>query len=136
MDSSSSPMTTPVCGVTLILTLQASMDMNLSMNLQVLAHGPAMFILGKSQLQTEMVLSTFHAEYIMLPSTFLQLIPLQHIAQDFVCCLGAAETKTPTILAKVFKDNCSTCLLATNQHLTECSHWLNCKPAGHQSAFD
>ena len=86
-------------------------------------HSP---LLGKSKLQTETALSTFHTEYVALAAAMRQLIVVQWVLQDAVACL-LLKPKQPKIHATVHKDNTSSHALANNQRLSDRSKSLNTK---------
>ena len=75
-------------------------------------------ILWKSQLQTEISLSTLEAEYSALSAAMRTLIPLRYMLVELVSILLLPAIFKSTIRCRVFEDNNGALLLATKQRIT------------------
>jgi hypothetical protein len=75
-------------------------------------------LVWKSQLQSQIALSTLEAEYTALSQSLKTLIPLKRLMVEIVGVIGLPEGVKATISARVFEDNQSCYYLATNQHIT------------------
>lgn len=75
-------------------------------------------ILWKSQLQTEISLSTLEAEYSALSASMRTLLPLRYMLVEVVTALRLPPQFTSTIQCRVFEDNNGALLLATKQRIT------------------
>ena len=75
-------------------------------------------ILWKSQLQTEISLSTLEAEYSALSASMRTLLPLRSLLNEIVAALKLPPQFKSTIRCRVFEDNNGALLLATNQRIT------------------
>ena len=75
-------------------------------------------ILWKSQLQTEISLSTLEAEYSALSSSMRTLLPLRSILLEVLSILKLPDNFKSTINCRVFEDNNGALLLATKQRIT------------------
>ncbi|GKY94961.1 hypothetical protein MPSEU_000460700 [Mayamaea pseudoterrestris] len=75
-------------------------------------------LVWKSQLQTEISLSTLEAEYSALSYSLKTLLPLKRILGEFVEVLSLPPEIKTSIRARVFEDNQGCYYLATNQKLT------------------
>ena len=75
-------------------------------------------LIWKSQLQTETLLSTFHAQYVAHSSDIRKRITIQQVLQELVHCLHLNYT-TPVIHAEVVEDNNSAYLLAAYHCLSD-----------------
>ena len=71
-------------------------------------------LIWKSQLQTEVVLSTFHAEYVALSQALHEVLWIQCLFTEINSVL-ALPFAVPTIHAEVFEDNNAALILATKQ---------------------
>ena len=83
-------------------------------------------LVWKSQLQSEIATSTFHAEYVALSQSMRVVVWLQDILFEINHHLDLG-TDSPTIFAEVHEDNNSAYLLANNQRLSSRSRSLNNK---------
>ena len=72
----------------------------------------------KSQLISEICLSTLQAEYVGLVNALRALIPVRGLVVDILDFLEISSGCRPTILCKVFEDNQGAYLLATNQRVS------------------
>ena len=75
-------------------------------------------LLWKSQLISEICLSTTHAEYVGLTNAMRTLIPLRNLIVDTIEQMKIEFNDEPEIICEVFEDNQSAYLLATNQQLS------------------
>jgi hypothetical protein len=75
-------------------------------------------LVWKSQLQTEISLSTLEAEYSALSTSLKTLLPLKRILEEVVSNLDIPSPLRTSIQARVFEDNQGCYYLATNQRLT------------------
>lgn len=75
-------------------------------------------ILWKSQLQTEISLSTLEAEYSALSASMRTLLPLRHLLKEIAAALCLPPQFRSTIKCEVFEDNNGALLLATRQQIT------------------
>ena len=75
-------------------------------------------ILWKSQLQTEISLSTLEAEYSALSVSMRTLLPLRSILIEILTELRVPIVFKSTIICRVFEDNNGALLLATKQRIT------------------
>lgn len=75
-------------------------------------------ILWKSQLQTEISLSTLEAEYSALSASMRTLLPLKSMLSEIVVALNLPPQFKSTIRCRVFEDNNGALLLATKQRIT------------------
>ena len=75
-------------------------------------------ILWKSQLQTEISLSTLEAEYSALSMSMRTLLPLRSLLVEITNGLKLPPDFTSTISCSVFEDNNGALLLATKQRIT------------------
>ena len=78
------------------------------------------------QLQTEVVLSTFHAEYVALSQALHEVLWIQHLLTQINSVLSL-PIAVPTIHVEVFEDNNAALILATKQCMSNQSHALNWK---------
>ena len=88
-----------------------------------LQHGCAITFGGapsvwKSQLISEICLSTTHAECVGLSNSAQALIPIWSLIKDTLKQLKLTAKENPEILCEAFKDNQAACHLATNQQLS------------------
>ena len=83
-------------------------------------------LIWKSQLQTEVALSTFHAEYVTLSQALHKVLWIQCLFTEINSIL-ALRIVVPTIHAEVFEDNNAALILATKQCISNRSCALNCK---------
>ena len=75
-------------------------------------------ILWKSQLQTEISLSTLESEYSALSASMRTLLPLRSLLTEVVTALRLPPQFKSTIRCRVFEDNNGALLLATKQRIT------------------
>ena len=75
-------------------------------------------IIWKSQLQTEISLSTLESEYSALSTSMRALLPLLALLKEVIKALLLPYNYRASIRARVFEDNNGALLLATNQRLT------------------
>ena len=75
-------------------------------------------LIWKSQLQTEIALSTLEAEYSALSYSLKTLLPLKRILAEAVKMLSLPPDTKTSIRARVMEDNQGCYYLATNQRLT------------------
>jgi Reverse transcriptase (RNA-dependent DNA polymerase) len=75
-------------------------------------------ILWKSQLQTEISLSTLESEYSALSASMRTLLPLRSLLTEVVSALRLPPQFKATIRCRVFEDNNGALLLATKQRIT------------------
>jgi hypothetical protein len=75
-------------------------------------------ILWKSQLQTEISLSTLESEYSALSASMRTLLPLRDLLGEVVNALRLPPDFKSTIRCRVFEDNNGALLLATKQRIT------------------
>jgi hypothetical protein len=75
-------------------------------------------LVWKSQLQTEISLSTLEAEYSALSYALKTLLPLKRILVEVVAVLDIPSPLRTSVQARVFEDNQGAYYLATNQRLT------------------
>jgi len=75
-------------------------------------------ILWKSQLQTEISLSTLEAEYSALSASMRTLLPLRSLLNEIIAGLKLPPQFKSTIRCRVFEDNNGALLLATKQRIT------------------
>ena len=80
----------------------------------------------KSQLISEICLSTLHAEYVGLVSAVRALIPLKTLTTELMSFLQH-PCKLPQVHCTVFEDNQGAYLLATNQRLSPRTKYFNVK---------
>jgi len=75
-------------------------------------------LVWKSQLQTEIALSTLEAEYAALSYALRTLLPLKRMLKEVAHAVQLPQDVVATILAEVFEDNQGCVALATNHRLT------------------
>jgi hypothetical protein len=81
-------------------------------------------LIWKSQLQTEISLSTLESEYVCLSHTMRVLLPIRRMLIEVALVLELSSTLQATIHAEVFEDNNGALLLATNQRITSRTKYL------------
>jgi hypothetical protein len=84
-------------------------------------------LVWKSQLQTEISLSTLEAEYSALSFALRTLLPLKRLLKGVSAVLELGEELQATILAEVFEDNKGAYFLATNHRLTNRTKYFHIK---------
>jgi hypothetical protein len=84
-------------------------------------------LVWKSQLQTEISLSTLEAEYAALSYALKTLLPLKRLLQGVADTLGLEGSLQATIHAEVFEDNMGALFLATNQRLSNRTKYFHVK---------
>jgi hypothetical protein len=84
-------------------------------------------LIWKSQLQTEISLSTLEAEYSALSYSLKALLPLKRLLKGVATVLKLDQTLQATILAEVFEDNKGAYYLATNHRLTNRTKYFHVK---------
>jgi hypothetical protein len=75
-------------------------------------------LVWKSQLQTELSMSTLEAEYSALSYSLRTLLPLKRLLIEVVSALPITASLIPTIKARAFEDNQGAYYLATNKRIT------------------
>jgi hypothetical protein len=75
-------------------------------------------LVWKSQLQTEISLSTLEAEYSALSFSLKALIPLKRLVTEAANVIGSPSGWDTTVRARTFEDNQGCYYLATTQRLT------------------
>lgn len=75
-------------------------------------------LIWKSQLISEICLSTLHAEYVGLANALRALIPIKSLVTGILDFLTLPSSTKPEVHATVFEDNQGAYLLATNQKLS------------------
>ncbi|KAI2510804.1 hypothetical protein MHU86_3590 [Fragilaria crotonensis] len=118
------PLETSLLIVMLMLTLLASMVVTLI--ILTPAPSPTGYIitlggcpiLWKSQLQTEISLSTMESEYSALSASMRTLLPLRDLLGEICKELTLPPDFKSTIRCRVFEDNNGALLLATKQRIT------------------
>ena len=83
-------------------------------------------MIWKSQLISEIFLSTTHAKYVGLSNPLQALIPLMNLVIDTLTQLKLPNVEVQ-IKSKAFEDNQSTYQLATAQQNTPCTKYFNIK---------
>ena len=83
-------------------------------------------LIWKSQLISEICLSTLHAEYVGLANALRALIPLRSLVLDTLGQLKLPSAKVQ-IETKVLEDNQGAYLLATNQQISQRTKYFNVK---------
>jgi hypothetical protein len=71
-------------------------------------------LMWKSQLQTEIALSTYEAEYIVLSSAIREAIMIIELLKEMKRNIKAIPETNTTVICKVFEDNQGTIDIATN----------------------
>ncbi len=84
-------------------------------------------LVWKSQLQTEISLSTLEAEYSALSFALRTLLPLKRLLKGVAAVLELKSELQATILAEVFEDNKGAYFLATNHRLTNRTKYFHVK---------
>lgn len=83
-------------------------------------------LLWKSQLISEICLSTLHAEYVGLSSALRAMIPLRTLTVDLLSFLDLPDNR-PEVHCTIFEDNQGAFLLATNQRVSSRTKYFNVK---------
>jgi hypothetical protein len=98
-------------------------------------------IVWKSQLQTEICLSSAEAEYVAMSQALRQTLPLIHILKEFNCVFPEVAYSTPTFNCKVFEDNTACISIADSdkftprtKHIALKYHWF--KEYAKRKVFD
>jgi hypothetical protein len=84
-------------------------------------------LVWKSQLQTEISLSTLEAEYSALSHALRTLLPLKRMLVGVAEVLSLPREVQATILAEVFEDNQGCITLATKHRLTSRTKYFHVK---------
>jgi len=84
-------------------------------------------LVWKSQLQTEVSLSTLEAEYSALSFALRTLLPLKRLLIGIAETVGLPSEIQATIFAEVFEDNQGCLALATNHRLTSRTKYFHVK---------
>jgi len=85
-------------------------------------------ILWKSQLQSEITLSTLEAEYSALSSALRVLIPVKNTLAELIINIQSTSSAPPLIICcRVFEDNNGALLLANKQQLTTRTKYFHVK---------
>ena len=84
-----------------------------------------------SKLQTEIALSTLHAEYVALSQSLHELLPLKDLVKEVTSALNLSDDFSTITKSTVFEDNQGAITIATSPHLTPTSkhiavkyHWF------------
>jgi hypothetical protein len=75
-------------------------------------------LVWRSQLQSEISLSTIESEYSSLSQAMCTLLLIRSLLMEVAPAIGLQKALVATIHARVFKDNNGAYLLATNQRIT------------------
>ena len=75
-------------------------------------------IIWKSQLQTEICLSSAEAEYVAMSQALRQALPLIHLLKEFNCVLPEVECSPPSFKCKVYEDNTACISIAESEKFT------------------
>ena len=94
-----------------------------------MADCPVMWV---SKLQTEVALSTLHAEYVALSQSLRDLLPFKELVKEMTQALGMDVTKLKFVSkSTVYEDNAgaivvatSPCLTPTSKHIAVKYHWF------------
>jgi hypothetical protein len=78
-------------------------------------------LLWKSQLQTEISLSTLEAEYNALSFAMRTLIPIKRLVVKIAKAISILKEIHANILSQVFEDNNGALIVTTKQCLTNCT---------------
>lgn len=84
-------------------------------------------LVWRSQLISEICLSTLHAEYVGLVNALRNLIPIRSLVAETLDFLNLPNDEPPKIVCRVFEDNQGAYLLATNQKLSANTKYFNVK---------
>ena len=84
-------------------------------------------LVWKSQLISEICLSTLHAEYVGLSCAVRCLIPIRTLVVELLSFLQLPNASPVKVHCSVFEDNQSAYLLATNQRITSRTKYFNVK---------
>ena len=84
-------------------------------------------MLWKTQLISEICFSTTHAEHVGLSFAIRGLIPLRKMISNAAMFHNMPDLKHSKITCKVFEDNQSAFLLATNQQTNQRTQYFNVK---------
>jgi len=84
-------------------------------------------LVWKTQLISEICLSTLHAEYVGLSSAVRALIPLRTTVVEILSFLNLPSDKPVEVHCSVFEDNQGAYMLATNQKVTARTKYFNVK---------
>ncbi len=84
-------------------------------------------LVWKSQLQSEISLSTQESEYSALSQAILVVLPIRRTLLELVAPIGLNNYIRATVNARVFEDNNGAYLLATGQRITNCTRFYQVK---------
>ena len=84
-------------------------------------------LVWKSQLISEICLSTLHAEYVGLVSAVRALIPIRSLCVDILSFFDLPSSKPVEVHCTLYEDNQGAYLLATNQRITSRTKYFNVK---------
>ena len=84
-------------------------------------------LVWKSQLQTDISLSTLEAEYSALSFALRVLLPISRMMKEISDVLELPEEVKATILSEVFEDNKGCYFLATNHRITNRTKYFQVK---------
>jgi Reverse transcriptase (RNA-dependent DNA polymerase) len=84
-------------------------------------------VVWKSQLQTEIALSTLEAEYSALSLALRTLVPLLRLLKEVAAAVDLPPEVAATILAEAFEDNQGCLALATNHRTTSRTKYFHVK---------
>ena len=85
----------------------------------------------KSQLQTEITLSTAESEYVALSQGLRSMIPVIHLIKDFHKIFPEITLTTPKVNVTIYEDNTSCIMMSESdkftprtKHITLKYHWF------------
>jgi len=81
----------------------------------------------KSQLISEICLSTAHSEYVALTMAFKAVIPIRETILDALKFFKLPTDESPEVYCKLFEDNQTAYLLANEQRLSNNTKYYNLK---------
>lgn len=84
-------------------------------------------LVWKSQLQTEIALSTAESEYSSLSIALKTTIPIINLLKEITAFLNMPDTISPTVHSRVFEDNNAALQLANEQRLTNRTRYYHTK---------
>ena len=84
-------------------------------------------VIWKSQLQSEIALSTTHAEYVALSQCMRMIIPFREMMKEALTIVKMNSSIPTTFKTTVYEDNAAALSIATNQRLTSRSKHFSVK---------
>jgi hypothetical protein len=81
----------------------------------------------RTNLISEICLSTLEAEYVALVTAVRAVIPIRNVILDLMKFLKLPVNSNPVLQCTIFEDNQGTFLLATNQRITSRTRYFNVK---------